>query len=326
MKTYAIAALAALATAAACSRAEDPTEIAKTELSGAEIQPAAAPARANPESAPATLPARLDCLRQSGGVVVVGHRGGPTRDFPENAIETLDRSRAAGALGMEIDIAQSRDGVLFLMHDDDLDRTSTGAGPVSEMSWAEIEALNLETYSGETPYHPPTLDAALQWVVRNNAFLELDKKRSTSFDGIIDAIEANKAGDNVVLITYTDEQALEVHKRSKDLIVTATIRSIDQFDDLVKRGLDPARTIAWTGTEKPDPELWKALAARGVESAFGTLGKRGERLDDVYWEDRDGSEYRTLAEGGLSLVVSDMSDRVSRELSDLQQKAAVCGL
>jgi glycerophosphoryl diester phosphodiesterase len=331
MKKYAaLAALAVFAAASACSRPADPTRTASTEPVAASEPEAriAAPSagRAPPANAPATLPARLDCVRKSGGVIVVGHRGGPNRDYPENAIETFERSLAAGALGMEIDIAESRDGVLFLMHDDDLDRTSTGTGPVSEKSWAEIEALNLETYQGATAFHPPTLDAALAWAVRNNAFLELDKKRSTSFGGIIDAVEANKAEANVVIVTYTDDQALEVHKRSKTLVTNVSIKSASQLDDLVRRGLDPNRTVAWTGTETPDPALWKALADRGVESAFGTLGRRGERLDDVYWEDRNGSEYRDLVAGGLVMLVSDTSDRASRELADLQQKAAACGL
>ncbi|MEZ5938284.1 MAG: glycerophosphodiester phosphodiesterase family protein [Hyphomonadaceae bacterium] len=338
VKKYAflLALTASIPLTAACGKPEDPTAQASTSVAaeaggstpdGAHIAAGGADRQLmpSPTTAPATLSGRLDCLRETGAAVVIGHRGGPNRDFPENALETFARSRSAGALGMEIDIAESRDGVLFLMHDDDLDRTTTGEGPVADKSWSEIEKLELETYSTVTDFHPPTLDQALAWAVKNNVLVELDKKRSTSFDGIIDAVEANHAENNVFIVTYTDDQAVEVHQRSKDLVITATVGSVAQLDDLIARGVDPKRLVAWTGVERPDPALWTALNARGIESAFGTLGRRGERLDDVYWEDRNGSEYRDLTSAGLEIVVTDYSDRVSRELADLQVRAAACG-
>lgn len=313
--------ISALSGLAACGPAPDPTDNAITIPTANALQPAVN--AAIPPGAP--LSARLDCLRETGAALVIAHRGGPTRDYPENALETLARTQAAGALGMEIDIAESADGVLFLMHDDDLERTSTGDGPISETSWSEIERLNLETYTTETGYHPPTLDSALAWAVRNNALVELDKKRSTSYDGIIDAVEANGAENNVLMITYTDEQAVELHARAPDLVITATVNSPSHLDELIRRGVKPENLIAWTGIERPDPELWRALAEKGVETAFGTLGRRGERLDDLYWEDRDGAEYDDLADGGATLIVTDYSDRVSRQLAPRQALAKACG-
>src|SRR5690606_16933487 len=98
---------------AACGEAADPTATASTDAPAAP-----APAAASTAAAPAALPGRLDCLRASGGVLVIGHRGGPTRDYPENAVETLQRTFDAGARAMEIDIAETKDGHLILMHDD----------------------------------------------------------------------------------------------------------------------------------------------------------------------------------------------------------------
>ncbi len=307
--------------ATACGPEPDPTAMASVEPSAAA--PQSEPAQTLAPDAP--LSARLDCLRQTGAALVIAHRGGPTRDYPENAIESFQRSYDAGALGMEIDIAESADGVLFLMHDEDLDRTTTGSGDISNTSWADIETLRLETYSTETTFRPPTLDAALAWAVENNALLELDKKRSTSYDGIIDAVEAAGAENNVLVITYTDDQAADLHARAPDLVITATVNSPSHLDNLINRGVNPENLLAWTGTERPDPELWRTLADRGVESVFGTLGRRGDRLDDHYWEDRDGAEYDALADDGATIIVTDYSDRVSRQLATRQARARSCG-
>lgn len=305
----------------ACGPGPDPVDTATTKPSAAPQQ---TPAALTLDPA-APLSERLDCLRANNAAVVIAHRGGPTRDYPENALETLSRTRDAGALAMEIDIAESADGVLFLMHDDDLERTSTGQGLISETSWTEIEGLNLETYTKETDFHPPTLDQALSWAVETGTLVELDKKRSTSYDGIIDAVEAAGAQNHVLMITYTDDQAVDLHTRAPDLVITATVNSLSHLDELVRRGVNPDNLLAWTGTERPNPELWRALAGRGVEVIFGTLGARGERLDDVYWEDSDGAEYDALAEDGATMIVTDFSDRVSRQLATRQAHARACG-
>jgi glycerophosphoryl diester phosphodiesterase len=326
--------LVALFAAAACGGPEDPTATASTT-------PVQAPA-----SAPSTEPTptqagdnaylrridtgplsgRLDCLRRMGGVLVIGHRGGPTREYPENAIETLDRTLKAGTPAMEIDIAQTKDGVLVLMHDDELDRTTTGEGLVSERSWDEISKLKLETYSKATSFAPPTLAAALDWAVKNNAVLELDKKRTAAFDPIIAAVRKAKAENNVFIITYTDDQAVEVHQKAPDLIITATVNSLVHLDELLAKGVKADRLVAWTGVETPNPALWQGLGERGIESAFGTLGPRSSSLDGKYWEDDDGSEYDALVEGGASILVTDITDKTSRQLSSPARKAKSCGL
>jgi glycerophosphoryl diester phosphodiesterase len=319
--------LLALFAAAGCGAPQDPTETASTTPVQTSASPAAPVASSAPaaSSASAPLAARLDCLREKGGVLVIGHRGGPTRDYPENAIETFDRTFKAGTRAMELDIAETKDGVLVLMHDDELDRTTTGEGLVSDHTWNEISRLKLETYSKATDFAPPTLAAALDWAMKNSAVVELDKKRSASFDPIIASVRAAEAGNNVFIITYTDEQAVEVHQKAPDLVITATVKSIAHLDELLAKDVKADRLVAWTGVETTDPALWKDLASRGVESAFGTLGPRSTSLDGKYWQDDDGSEYDTLVEAGLPILVTDITDKVSRQLSAPAEKAKSCG-
>jgi glycerophosphoryl diester phosphodiesterase len=139
-------------------------------------------------------------------------------------------------------------------------------------------------------------------------------------------VRAAKAENNVLLVTYTDDQAAEVHKLAPDLMVTATVASLDQFDTLVSMGVVTDHLVAWTGTARPDPALWASLAERGVEAAFGTLGPRASSLDTRYWEDGEGSEYNDLVSGGLAILVTDITDKTARQLAGLRQKSAACAL
>ena len=78
--------------------------------------------------------------------IVCGHRGlGPTRasgSFPENTIESIQAAIEAGATMVEFDVQLSADDVPVLMHDDTLDRTTSGRGCVSAFTLAELRTLD----------------------------------------------------------------------------------------------------------------------------------------------------------------------------------------
>ena len=272
-----------------------------------------------------SLPDFFDCVREEGGMLIASHRGGPAPGYPENALETLQHATAAGIRVHEIDVAESRDGVLFLMHDRTLGRTTTRRGPVADTDWADISTLKLVDDDGEvTDFHPPKLSDVLLWARDAGVIVELDKKETTSFRNIISHVRAAEAEDNVVLITYNDDQAKEVARLAPDLMMTAGVNSREHQEELEAAGVDFTRVIAWMGTSNPNPRAFEAVGRRGIEAAFGTLGRAGERLDDVYWEDGDPSEYEDLVAGGLILLATDEAYRVADALDADERALATC--
>ncbi|MEO0983436.1 MAG: glycerophosphodiester phosphodiesterase family protein [Pseudomonadota bacterium] len=261
------------------------------------------------------LPDFFDCVREQGGLVIAAHRGGPAPGYPENAIETMQHALEAGIYVMEVDVAESRDGVLFLMHDRSLTRTTTISGAVADRDWADIRAARLVDNDGaETAFSPPLLTDALIWAKETGAVLELDRKPTTSFRNIIAAVRAAEAEAHAILISYNDDQAAEIARLAPDLMLTAGARGSRDIGPLEARGVDPDKLIGWTGTERPDAAAWRRLADEQVEPAFGTLGRRGERLDDVYLADGDPSEYQNLVDDGLVLLATDEPYRVAEAL------------
>jgi glycerophosphoryl diester phosphodiesterase len=91
-------------------------------------------------------------LRERGFVAVSAHRGGPGPGLAENAIPTFRNTLiAARGAFLEVDVSQTADGVLVLMHDDRADRTTTGTGAIKKPvllhnpmkdSFIPVEALN----------------------------------------------------------------------------------------------------------------------------------------------------------------------------------------
>ena len=72
---------------------------------------------------------------------VFAHRGGCALG-PENTIAAFDLGMAAGADGLELDVHLSGDGVVVVHHDETLDRTTDGAGPVARRTAAELAAVD----------------------------------------------------------------------------------------------------------------------------------------------------------------------------------------
>ncbi len=315
--------LALLIALAACGAPSNtPGRTLERPLNTGQRSPLSSPAGPNRSA----LPEYLDCIREAGGLLIAAHRGGPAPGFPENAIETMANGLANGLFVFEVDVAESRDGVLFLHHDRSLTRTTTGRGPVVDADWTEIRRLNLKDGAGAvTGFSPATLADALAWAVENRAILELDRKESTSFRNIIAAVREAGADDHVIVITYTEDQAATVHSVAPDLVISAGARGARDLAALKDRGVVTPNVLGWTGTSDPDPAAWARLGREGVEPAFGTLGRPGDRLDDAYWADGDGSEYADLVADGLVLLATDEPVRVADALEADDAAREACG-
>ncbi len=262
--------------------------------------------------APGDLRAFFDCLRERGQTVIAAHRGGPAPGFAENAIPTFEHTLSAAPAMLEIDIAETRDDVLVLMHDDTLERTTTGAGPVRDITLAELQALRLEDEGGQTlDGHPPTLREALDWAA-GRTVLELDVKRGVSYEDVIAEVRAADAVNRVIFITYSLPAAIRVHRLAPELMISVNIASEAELDELARAGINLSRLLAWTGTEEPNSALNAALAARGVEAIFGTLGGRDS------WDQRFAhageDQYAEFAETGLTLIATDRPGAAARDL------------
>ena len=96
-------------------------------------------------------------------MVVVSHRG-DWRNYPENSLPAIESVIRMGVDMMELDVKKTKDGVLVLMHDGTLDRTTTGHGKVSDYTYEEILRFNLKRGHGiDIPgLKVPTLRQALE--------------------------------------------------------------------------------------------------------------------------------------------------------------------
>jgi glycerophosphoryl diester phosphodiesterase len=79
--------------------------------------------------------------------VITAHRG-LSGVRPENTLPAFLAAVAAGTDIIEFDVRDTQDGVPVILHDAKLDRTSNGAGPVVESTWAAVRELEASYWRG----------------------------------------------------------------------------------------------------------------------------------------------------------------------------------
>ncbi len=273
------------------------------------------PVTSNDRKAPVLAP-YFDCLRTSNQTLVSAHRAGPAAGLPENSLATILATlrRNPDAL-LEIDVQKSSDGVLFLLHDDQLDRTTTGTGMANALRWKKLAVLFLEDNDGaKTRYRIPKLADALSVAKSRNAIVQLDVKRGVPFADVIADVRKSGAERHAVIITYNDKDAAEVAKLAPELMISVGITTPDMLARLVAKGVPTEQMLAWTGTRAPDTNLMADLRRFGIEPMFGTLGRPGNRLDDQWLADGDPSEFADLSKNGAVVIGTDRAAEIERAL------------
>ena len=245
----------------------------------------------------------LDCSREQGVSLIAAHRAGPRPGYAENAISTMFASVEAGAPLLEVDVIETRDGDLVMLHDRTLDRTTTGTGEVAEISTAEFTALRLVDQTGSVLNESPPLLSEVLEAMDGVAIVQLDLK-GVSSEKIVAAVEAADAMDRIVTITYRNEQALELHALAPEMVLSVGVRSLDDIRELQEAGMDLTRMTAWLGVGRGNRELDMALTELGIETAYG----------DFRGEDENNYDYVALASGGGELLSIDNVLRASDQL------------
>lgn len=168
------------------------------------------------ESAEARAQRHSLIAARRAGLPIIVHRG-VSRIAPENTLEAHTAAMDCGADGIEIDIRRSRDGVLYLFHDDALGRLTNATGQVSRLSYYELLRVTpKEVYGPATrETRPPTLAAVLALARDRAALLHLDIKEAGIQDDIAAMLDQADVWDHVVEVNDYNADRIRSDPRLK---------------------------------------------------------------------------------------------------------------
>ncbi|MBU0800851.1 MAG: glycerophosphoryl diester phosphodiesterase [Alphaproteobacteria bacterium] len=108
---------------------------------------------------------------------IIGHRGA-CGYAPENTIESVRTAHELGAKWVELDVKLTKDGTPIIFHDEDLDRTTNGAGPVMLATLEDIRQLEAGSWFGDSfaGIAVPTLEEMVDVLLELGLGLNLEIK------------------------------------------------------------------------------------------------------------------------------------------------------
>ncbi|MCC6794185.1 MAG: glycerophosphodiester phosphodiesterase family protein [Candidatus Hydrogenedentes bacterium] len=228
------------------------------------------------------------------GVIAVGHRG-TVKFAPENTIAAFNKAIELGVDLLEMDVRETKDGELVIMHDMNIGRTTTGRGDVAELTLAAIQQYDAGSkhdpkFAGEKA---PTFAAVLE-AIKGRALPDIDFKAGDP-QKVIDAVRA--AGLVGKCTLYCGDWA-KLHKTlelEKGFIIRPTApKGIEGLEKVIAEFDPPIVNMDWVDFSE---EFVRAIHLRGKLAFVNTMGKS------------DGEEsIRRAVRAGADYVQSDQLD------------------
>lgn len=232
-----------------------------------------------------------------GFPLVIGHRGF-SRIAPENTLAAFEAATKFGVDMIELDVTLSKDGKLVVIHDDDLDRTTDGKGPVVKHTLKELKQMDAGSWLKEKfkGSKIPTLEEVFNQF-GNKVMINVEIKEPTHptisvVEKVVDLIQKRNLAPSVVISSFNHDVLKKVHSLDNSLkIAVLTDKSLDKIDaveltkslhgisfnpdsqHITKEAVDKLHeagllVLPWSHTPDDNPKTIQKLLDIGVDGIF----------------------------------------------------------
>ncbi|CAN5851105.1 MAG: glycerophosphodiester phosphodiesterase family protein [Ilumatobacteraceae bacterium] len=234
--------------------------------------------------------------------LVIAHAGGEGVG-PSNTIEAMQRSVAAGADILDVDLRMTSDGMIIARHDRDVASTTDGTGNVDELAWADVQRLDAAArWTGEpfpAPVRVPTLEQVLTGFPETPMSLELKQSEPSMAVELCTVLRRTGRATDVYLSANDDSAVYAARDVCPEvLLITTTYADLDRM-----RAADESEQ-EWCAVSPIGQPPYRAdrFDQQQVEIAH----RRGMAL--FTWTVDDPEVMRTLAEVGVDGVYTSRPD------------------
>jgi glycerophosphoryl diester phosphodiesterase len=250
--------------------------------------------------------------------LIYAHRGGAALR-PENTIAAFDHGLACGAEGLEFDVHLSRDGMVVIHHDDTLERTTNGRGPLAALTASELAALDAGYHFEDEddtgfPFRGqgigvPTLREVLRRYPEVRLIIELKAGGGQLAQRVVDEVRAAGAVDRVAVGSFYPE-AIDAVRRYEPAIATGAVKEETRW----------ALYRAWIGLgigatpyrefQVPEWAGYTPIVTRRFVAAAHRAG-----IPVKVWTVNGADDMRRLVAIGVDALITDRPD-VARSVVD----------
>jgi len=200
------------------------------------------------------LPALVFAQEISSDLKIAGHRGGYYFGYPESSLSLLNylsKQFKKDTIITEIDLRKSKNGTIYIMHDETVDRTTTGTGKIDQLDDNYLEGLFLKTENGEiTKKHIPTFEDVLQFIRKRNINLMLDIKTPIHAEAY-ELIKTYKMESRMLTLTFNIEITRKVATLSNNISLSALMESENDWKMFKDISMPAGKKIAYVNVKTP---------------------------------------------------------------------------
>ncbi|MEH0109660.1 glycerophosphodiester phosphodiesterase family protein [Tersicoccus sp. MR15.9] len=242
----------------------------------------------------------------------LAHRG-YAPDGGENSLAAVRAAVETGCGWVETDVQASRDGHLFVFHDDTLDRVAGTAGRISAMTAEQVRAVRVD---GDPI---PTLAELLERFPRLR--LNIDVKTAAGVAPLAAAIERFGAHDRVLVASFSDRRRRAVLRRLTRPTATSAGTALTAVWVLAA-ALPVLAPLAARLLRDVDafqvPERQSVLGGLAVPVVTARSIALGHRwgIEVHVWTINDADVMRRLLDAGVDGIVSDRADLLAEVLGE----------
>ena len=140
----------------------------------------------------------------------IGHRGARAYE-PENTLRSFKKALELGVDAVELDVRQTKDNEIVVIHDPDVERTTNGKGLVADLTSNQIKSFVTE--KGEKI---PTLEEALDFLDKKVKIL-IELKES-GFEGrLLKLIREKGLQKNVIIVSFVEDALRKIRALDKEV-------------------------------------------------------------------------------------------------------------
>ena len=243
--------------------------------------------------------------KDAPGYLIDAHRGGVRKGLPENCIPTFEETLKRMPVIFELDPRLTKDGVVVLMHDATIDRTTNGKGNVSDYTYEDLQQFRLKDNQGNvTDVRIPTLKEVIEWA-KGKTILVIDKK-DVPLETTMKMIRDLQAEAWCMVIVYNYDEAKKYYANNPNIMMEAFITKVEDVERFDKTGVPWDNVIPFVGNVEPDPELYRLLREKGRPAMIGGTGGGARSFDNAVRTSGDNSIFKKLIERGAAIVETDL--------------------
>jgi glycerophosphoryl diester phosphodiesterase len=151
--------------------------------------------------------------------MVIAHRGASSY-APENTFAAFELAIRMGAHHIELDVEATNDGHIVVIHDDTVDRTTNGTGPVTGQSLAALQALDAGSWFGAqfSSERIPTFDEVLgRYKGRVHIHAEIKGRSTYLSERTADLVRQHGMIDQVTITSFQTARLEEIRAYAPEL-------------------------------------------------------------------------------------------------------------